>query len=186
MATPDESTSPLMDYRLLDEYLGKGKNDTDLFQAIVNAPFSQPLAAAFLFLGIVVFLQVNKETGLIDRIALSKTELAKNTTDVSYVPFEEIKIPVDHRENIISATVQTGEPHDTTDWKFLFTPALSPEQARMNQASGGIAYSVVYPLKSRNGGALIFSYFQYMGNIGDEQREFMSKYSNLVDKYLTQ
>jgi hypothetical protein len=140
---------------------------------------------AFLFLGIVVLLQVNKKTGEIDRVALSNTELAKNTTDVSYKKFDEIKIPLDDKTNIIATAIQTGEPQETDDWQYLFTPVLTPEQARINQASGGIAYSAVYPLKSRDGGALIFSHFQYSENIGTPQHEFMEKYTALVDEALS-
>lgn len=159
--------------------------DEELFLAIVNTPFQDlKVQTALLFLGIVVFLQVNKEKGTIDRIALSNTELAKNTTDVSFVPFHEIRIPVDDPDNILSRAIQTGEPKGTTDWQYLFTPAMAPEQARINQASGGIAYSEVHPLKSRDGGALIFSYFQYLSQIGTQQREFMKLYTQLVDESL--
>ncbi len=162
------------------------KDDRALFSAIVNTPFQiLQVETAFLFLGIVVFLQVNKETGMIDRIALSNTELAQNTTEVSTVPFSEIKIPVNHDENIISRAIQTGEPQDTIDWKFLFEPAMSPEQARLNQASGGIAYSAVYPLPARNGGAMIFSYYQYQSEIGKPQHDFMGMYAGIVNKYLS-
>lgn len=159
-------------------------SDDQLFRSIVNAPFRLKVESAFLFLGIIVLLQVDKKTGMIDRVSLSNTELAKNTTEVSFVPFEEIKIPLSHPENIISRTIITDKPHDTTDWNYLFTPALSAEQARLNQASGGIAYSAVYPLKARDGGAIIYSYFQYMHNIGDSQHEFMRAYSQLVDELL--
>jgi len=174
------------DLEQVESVFAAASDDAALFSAIVNSPFTLlTVPTAMLFLGIVVFLQVNKETGLIDRIALSNTELAQNTTDVSVVPFSEIKIPVDHNENIISQAIQTNTPQDTTDWKFLFEPAMSAEQARLNQASGGIAYSAVYPLSARNGGAMIFSYFQYQSEIGAPQHDFMRAYTDLVNKYLS-
>lgn len=173
-----------MDYDKLTTMLAESTDDQALYKAIVNAPFTFRVETAHLFLGIVVLLMVNKKTGLIDRVALSNTELAKNTTEVSMVPFNEIKIPADHHENIIARAIQTGEPQDTIDWKFLFVPALTPEHARLNQASGGIAYSAVYPLKARYGGAMIFSYFQYLDNIGDLQHEFMKRYSQIVESRL--
>ena len=180
-----ESAQPTIDYDVLTQALRGAADDAELFRLIVNTPFdTHRVQTAFLFLGIVVLLFVNKETGNIDRVALSNTELAKNTTDVSYVPFEEIKIPVDHSENIIARAIQTGEPQDTTDWKFLFTPALTSQQARINQASGGIAYSAVYPLKARDGGAMIFSFFQYPENLGDEQHAFMKRYAEIVSRAL--
>ncbi|MBC7707765.1 hypothetical protein H7Y63_00900 [Polaromonas sp.] len=153
---------------------------------IVNAPFEYKVATALLFLGIVVLLKVDDDGVNISRIALSDTELANNTAEVSYVPFNEIKIPLEHPENIISIAIRTGKPQDTTDWKYLFEPALTPEQARLNQASGGIAYSAVYPLVGVDkGAAIIFSYYQYMQNIGSSQRAFMQQYSQIVTDALT-
>jgi hypothetical protein len=179
------TNTPTVNYEALSDILAAASaSDEKLFRAIVNAPFAYPLETAFMFLGIIVLLQVDKDTGMIDRVALSNTELAKNTTNVSYVPFNDIKIPLNHPSNIIASTIREREPHDTTDWRFLFEPALTAEQARMNQASGGIAFSAVHPLNSRDGGAMIFSYFQYAQNIGDAQRDFMDRYVSLVDEAL--
>lgn len=176
---------PTINYGELKETLQSAQNDKQRQQLIVNAPFDFKVACAMLFLGIIVLLEVDEDGVHINRIALSNTELAQNTTEVSYVPFNEIKIPLFHPENIISTAIRTGQPQDTTDWKFLFEPALTPEQARLNQASGGIAYSAVYPLgNAKRGGALIFSYFQYEQNIGSLQKEFMSRYSELVNNIL--
>lgn len=178
--------SPIIDYPKLTDALSQPAADPELFKRIVNLPFDlHKVETAFLFLGIVVLLIANKETGMIERMALSDTELAKNTTDVSVVPFDQIMIPLDHEENIIAKAIRTGEPQDTTDWKFLFEPALKPEQARINQASAGIAYSAVHPLKARDGGALIFSYFQYQQGIGSPQHEFMKNYAGLVAERLS-
>lgn len=173
-----------LDYDRMGAMLNAAKDDVALFAAIVNTPFEFKAETAFLFLGITVLLQVNKKTGMIDRIALSNTDLAKSTISVTSVPFNEIKIPLDSQENIIAQAIRSGQPHDTTDWNFIFTPALTAEEARINQASAGIAYSAVYPLKSRDGGAIIFSYFQYEHNIGEAQREFMQRYVVLADKAL--
>lgn len=159
-------------------------DDNALFSKIVNTPFLNPVPTAFIFLGIVVLLQVDKISKTINRVALSETELARSTLDVSVVPFHDIQIPSDHYENIIAHAIVSGEPQDTTDWKFLFEPALTPEEARINQANAGIAYSAVYPLSARNGGALIFSYYQYQQQIGLKQIEFMQTYTRLVNNSL--
>jgi hypothetical protein len=174
-----------IEYSLIRQQLAATSNKKDLYQKIVNAPFEYRVPTAFLFLGIIVLLFANEETGNIDRVALSQTELAKNTTDVSFVPFKQIKIPLNHHENIIAQAIKTGKYQDTTDWKFLFEPALTAEQARINQASGGIAYSAVYPLLGvKSGAAMIFSYFQYVHNIGPAQHDFMTQYSELVSSVL--
>lgn len=173
-----------LNYDDLKDNLAAANGDEELFRAIVNAPFNFKVEAASLFLGIVVLLLVDKKAGTINRIALSDTEMAKNTTAVSVKPFEEIKIPLSSEENILAAAIRDGQPHDTTDWKFLFTPVLTGDQARINQASAGIAYSAVYPLKARDGGAMIFSYYQYQGSIGEAQRNFMDRYVEIVDDSL--
>ena len=87
--------------------------------------------------------------------------------------------------SIIAKAIHAGMYQDTTDWKFLFEPALTPAQAHINQANAGIAYSAVFPLKARDGGAMIFSYFQYIDSIGKNQIEFMQRYSALVDSRLS-
>ncbi|HEY1063697.1 MAG TPA: hypothetical protein VGE30_00165 [Candidatus Saccharimonadales bacterium] len=175
-----------IDAARLQEALQEPTSDQALFDTIVNAPFTtHTLESALMFLGIVVLLLVNKKTGNIDRIALSSTELAKRTTDVSAVPFNEIRIGVDEPENIIATAIRTGEMHDTTDWNFLFTPALTPDEARINQANAGIAYSAVHPFTARDGGALIFSYYQYKDGVGETQHDFMKTYTKLVSDALT-
>lgn len=170
-----------MDYTKLDAILAKATTRAELQQIIVNAPFGQKLETAMMFLGIIVLLVVNKETGTIDRVALSNTELAQNTTTVSVKEFSDIKIPVGHADNIIAQAIASGEPRETTDWENLFVPELSAEEARLNQASGGIAYSAVYPLTGVcDGAAMIFSYYQYAHEIGEEQHAFMKRYSQMA------
>lgn len=184
MQHDSDGSDPQFDYAALRKQLQDSTDDDQLFGQIVNAPFANPVQAAFIFLGIVVLLQVDVRTRCIERVALSDTDLARNTTEVSAVPFHDIAVPIDHYENIIAHAIASGEPSDTTDWKFLFEPAMTAEEARINQASAGIAYSAVYPLKARDGGALIFSYFQYQHDIGIRQMEFMQQYSDIVDEAL--
>lgn len=178
--------NPTIDYKALRAVLhAPVANDKELFRRIVNTPFRElKVETAFLFLGIIVLLMVNKKTGEIDRVALSNTELAKLTTDVSVIPFEEIKIPLGHHENVIAQAIEKNEMQDTTDWKYLFEPGMSAEHARINQANAGIAYSAAYPIKARDGAAMIFSYYQYEGAIGKAQHEFMRKYTEIVQDLL--
>ena len=172
---------PEFDYGALKKALAACKGDAELFECVVNAPFAFKVETTLLFLGIMVLLLVDKDTGQIHRIALSQTEQAKGTTDVSVKRFEDITIPLVDPQNIIAKAIRSGEPQETSDWKYLFVPDLKPEAARLNQASGGIAYSAVYPLVGvRDGGALIFSYFQYPEYIGRAQHDFMKQYSQIA------
>ncbi|MDB5163450.1 MAG: hypothetical protein JWS12_67 [Candidatus Saccharibacteria bacterium] len=178
-------TLKLDDYlTALGELLKAATGEKKFFRAIVNAPFENKLASANLSLGIVVFLLVNKHDQTIDRIALSDTEPAQNAVTISEKRFEEIKIPLQHKSNSITEAIASGKPQITADWKYLFIPEMSPQAARFNQANAGIGYSVVYPLQARNGGALIFSYYQEPTKITAKHWEFMKNYSQLVSSLL--
>lgn len=171
-------------FQQLNKILSAANSDPELFAAIVNAPFHKIIKATELDLGIVVLLQVNKQTDTIDRVALSDTEAASGTVKMSEKPFSEIKIPLGHKENAIAKAIATGAPQFVSDWKYLFIPAMDERAARFNQAGGGIEFSAVFPLKSRNGGALIFSYFQVFSNINQAHHTFMQAYTETVDKAL--
>jgi len=168
----------------LEARIDGAKTEQELFNAIVDVPFEDKVSAALLGLGIIVFLQVNKKDKMIDRIALSSTQPAEGAVRVSAKPFDEIRIPLDYVTNSIAQAIKTGDYQKTADWQTLFTPALDPKEARFNQAGAGIGCSVVYPLKARDGGALIFSYFLLPDDIGSEQHLFMKTYSQLVDNKL--
>jgi hypothetical protein len=168
-------------YQELHDTLASCKTRDKLFTAIVNAPFKYRVEMTHLSLGIIVLLLGSSTDGQIHRMALSSTEMADGTKDVSVKRFEDIKIPIDYEHNIIADVIRTQEPRRTTDWQYLFAPALTPEEARLNQAGGSIACSVVYPLRDvGDGGALIFSYYQYPEYLGDAQEEFMETYSQMV------
>lgn len=165
--------------------LAQAKSDRSLFSAIVNSPFKSKSKGFPLGLGVVVLLLVNKKEGTIDRIALADTEHAHGAVEYSVKPFHEIRIPTSHKKNIIAKAIKSGEHQETTDWQYLFTPVLTPEEARFNQAGAGIATSVVYPLPdARDGGALIFSYFLPQSDITKQHHAFMRRYAELCAKQL--
>lgn len=183
MTTVDPHTA--IDYDTLRQKLASVTRRQDVFRMVVDAPFEFKVEAAMLNLGIIVLLLVDKATRMIDRVALSNTELAKGTTDMSVKRFEDIKIPLDYPDNIIAKAIRTQRPQRTTDWRYLFEPALTAREARLNQAGGAIACSVVYPLpRTLDGGALIFSYYQYPDQIGSAQRAFMKRYAAMVAERL--
>lgn len=172
-------------YENFKNLLAMPKSDKQLFSKIVNLPFADKKTSTILGLGVVVLLLVNKKERTIDRISLSNTEHATGATNYSVKPFKEIKIPLDHRENYIGVAIRTKRPMMTADWKDIFIPALSPQEARLNQAGAGVACSVIYPLsQARSGGAMIFSYYEPLGNIRDDHHNFMKKYSSLVSASL--
>jgi len=181
----DSSTQLAEYFDTIQKLLSADQSDEHLFGAIVNAPFHNKLHTTTLDLGIVVLLMVNKKTKNIDRVALSDTEPARWAVKMTPVPFKEIRIPVDDPDNIIAKAIKSGKHQKTSDWKYLFTPALAPEAARFNQAGAGIACSYVYPLlDARDGGALIFSFYQPMETINIRHQHFMSSYADIAAQAL--
>jgi len=169
----------------LKKLLNKARTEKELYKAIVNVPFGDKKHVTELDLGIAVLLLVNKKTGMIDRVALSDTDAAKGAMNMSIKRFEEIKIPLDFTENIIAKAIKSGTPQQTFDWRDLFIPALTPEDARFNQAGAGITCSFVYPLIGvKDGGALIFSYYQQHHITDKPQVDFMENYRRLVTEKL--
>jgi len=173
-------------FKELKQGLKTVKNKRDLYDKIVNLPFQYKIESALLFLGTIVLLLVNEDTKTIDRVSLSNTPFAKGSQRRSSKRFEDIKIPINHTRNIITLVVKSGKPQQTTDWKYLFVPELTAQEARLNQASSGIGFSAVYPLKTKRGGALIFSFFQYADKIDEKHHEFMRQYSSIVEDSLNQ
>jgi hypothetical protein len=172
-------------YSLLREILDSAKGDKDLFETIVNAPFSDRRRSALMGLGIVVLLLVNKATRTIDRVALSDTDLAKGAVRMSVKPFHDIKIPINYKGNFIAEAIRSERYQQTSDWQYLFAPELTPEEARLNQAGAGISCSFVYPLiDARAGGAIIYSYYLPLDKFNSEHHEFMRSYAKLVSRIL--
>lgn len=162
-----------------------------LATAIVNEPFTFQYDMVAMGIGIMVFLMVNPKTGIVHRVALSRTHLAEGTLRMSDKKFEDIDIPLTESNNIIAKAINDNEPQVTEDWKYLFMPALSAEQARMNQAGGGIACSFVYPVQFDQGShtgqaALIFSYYKYLDKVGQLERTFMQGYAETIGNILGQ
>lgn len=162
-----------------------GRSKTS-YESIVNAPFADKLTAMRLGLGIVVLLLVDPDKNTINRIALSKTDFAQHALDMSQKRFKEIKIPLDFTDNIITRALSDNEPKLTTDWQNLFNPELSAKAARFNQAAAGIEGSWVYPLDSKPGGALIFSYFLLNAQSQKDKEKFMLEFSAQVSKWLVE
>jgi hypothetical protein len=171
-------------FHMLKSSLSTQSDDSTLFEAIVNTPFENKLITTQLGLGIIVFLLVNTADKTIDRLALSKTFPAEGAVSASVKEFKAIRIPVGYNDNLIARVIENKQWEKTTDWKDLFVPELTPQEARFNQAGAGIAYSVVHPLHARDGGALIFSYFEAPEKNSNIHHAFMSRYSSLVSHSL--
>ena len=172
-----------MNLSRIHQDLRKLHSHQDLFEMVVNAPFQHVLHTTELGLGVVVLLLVNKKAGTLDRIALSDTEFARGAVKYSVKPFHEIKIPLTYSKNLLIKAIESHLPQRTEDWRFMFMPVLTAEEARFNQAGAGIASSVIYPLEYKDHevfGAMIFSYYEPLSNLGPEHDTFMQAYVNIA------
>jgi hypothetical protein len=170
----------------LKKTLSAATNDTELFEAIVNAPFYDGITAALLYMGLLQMTLVNPETQMVDRIALSDTEPAHGAVKASVLPFKAIHIPAESEANYIVKAIKTGHPQSTSDWQYLFIPALSPEEAQFNQAGAGAACSFVYPFHNvADGGALTFSFYKPLEEIENQTKDFMKAYTRMASEFLS-
>jgi hypothetical protein len=169
----------------LKEILSRAKNDAQLYEAIVNAPFHDKRMTTMLGLGFLSFVLVNRKTRTIDRISISKTDMAQGAIDITVKPFRELKVPIGYKGNAVAEAIRSGRYQQTNDWDYLLRPSLKPEEARLNQAGAGIASSYVYPLiNTSNAGAIIFQYFITLDKIEKTHREFMFRYTKMVSQTL--
>jgi hypothetical protein len=168
----------------INKILDSSKNDTELFEAIVNCPFHDKRRTTVLGLGFITFLLSNKKTGNIDRIKKTENELANRGGSISMKSFESIKVPLSYRGNIIAEAIRSGRYQQTNDWAYILSPDLNPVESRLNQANSGISCSFVYPFYGRDGGALIFHYFVTVDKITTEHRNFMHRYTKMVERAL--
>jgi|GEM_PF-771672 len=172
-------------FKSLSDRLKDANDEKSLKSAVVNAPFQSPATSVAIGLGIVVLLVESPDKKTLNRVALSNTEQAHGATKTSVKRFSDIKIPMKDENNILVKALHTGDWQQTSDWTDLFTPALTSEEAKFNQAGAGIGCSIVYPISTKAGkGALIFSYFIHPSEITKRHHTFMKKYSRMVTKSL--
>jgi hypothetical protein len=177
----DQLISDLNELPQIGAYLVSAKKRKEFDQRVVDALFLDRVLTTSIDLGIVVYLKTNRIARSIDRISLSKTVHAEGAVKVSAKPFHEIRIRMDDPQNIIAQSIRSGKHCLVEDWYYLFTPALTPDQARMNQAGASIESSLVMPL-SKKSGALIFSYYQPALNIGEVHISVAKQFVALVEK----
>lgn len=173
-------------YKRLTEIISSLQEDIELFEGIVNAPFCDKLHATNFDLGMIVLVLVNKKDQLLDRVAYSKTSPAIDAVKASPKEFSKIRIPLDYTANTTVSAILSNKPQQTSDWAQLLSPVLSKDAARFNQAEAGMDCSYVYPLESaRDGGALIYSFYQAPSEIGATHKNFMERYTSLVSQRLS-
>lgn len=172
-------------YTDLERELQVADTDTrSLYHAIANAPFDHDRDMALLFLGFISFFVLDEEKQAVVTGSFTDNEYFQHSVaDHNFDP-TTYKLPLSLTDNALVKAITTGKPVSSDNWDNFKRPEIEEGIARLNQAAGGIGYSVVYPVAGKIKGALIFNYYQFPESIGDLQSDFMARYSNLVSSAL--
>lgn len=142
------------------------------------------LELGYLDLGyrIIVLTLVDEKKQVLKRISLSRTEEARKAIEASCVPFHDIDIPLNANKNILIQTLKTKNPHVTHNWKDIFIPVLSEEDALKNQHAANIKTSMTYPVVVRGKaiGVLIFSMVKNESAVSAEERNLIAGFTEIV------
>lgn len=173
-----------IDYKHLASEISKSAPKR-VYSAIANAPYADKVGMAFLFLGFICIYIVDEKTNKIFLKGVSDTE--EYHLAVKDFKFKPSNYHLDfdkNKDNQIVQAIAQNTPQQTGDWTTLNRGKTSKATVRLNQASSGIATSIIYPLNSKIRGALMYSYYQYPEMIGNPQQLFMERYTELVSACL--
>ena len=131
---------------------------------------------------IIVLTLIDTQSNLLKRVALSTTQEASITQEVTPVPFEKIEIPLNASNNLLIKAIKTNKTQHTTYWPDIFKPALSNKEAIRNQKSSGIKTSMIYPItiKKKPIGALILSMKKNYTEVTEEEKKVIVAFANIV------
>lgn len=131
---------------------------------------------------IIVLALVDDEKKVLRRISLSQTDEAEKALMASAIPFHEIEIPLDAKDNLLIRALKDKKSFVTHYWPEIFTPALTQEQALKNQTAAGIKTSMVYPVivKDEPQGVLIFSMVKDEKEVSEDELDLIRGFTDVV------
>lgn len=95
-----------------------------------------------------VLALIDKDQRILKRVAISQTSGGVAALKSLEVPFHEINIPLDAKENITIQVIDKKERMITTSLYEVLRPAISKENADEVQKIMGTSYSIISPLLS--------------------------------------
>ncbi|HWB39031.1 MAG TPA: hypothetical protein VG604_02200 [Candidatus Saccharimonadales bacterium] len=175
----------VINFSQLTKALQATHSKKSLPKAIVNEPFHQPLAAAYLFLGFIVLYIVAEDGDTVQLSGVSDTEYYEMSVSGYKFSPSQFKLSLaKDTDNTIVEAISTGQPQETTDWRTLRRSWADPVKTNLNQANSGISRTIIYPLDIPHGGALMFCYYQYDNLLSEGQRDFMKRYCQITSEVL--
>jgi len=153
----------------------------EVVQKVVDSIFTE---LGYLDLGykVVVLALVDEKNGTLNRVALSQTEEAKKTRQVSEMEFSDIKIPLSSRKNLCIRALKQNKIQITHYFPDILTPPISVENALESQKNAGIKASMVYPLESRGEviGVMIFSMDKTEKHVTPQEWSLLRYFTEMV------
>lgn len=106
-----------------------------------------------------VLALIDKERGVLKRVAMSNTSTGVQAKKVLPFPYEKLEIPLDFDQNLSIEAIKTGERRVTHDLYDLFMPVLDKNISKKIQDTVGVKTSLIYPVRARGKtiGAMIIS-----------------------------
>ncbi|PIR42758.1 hypothetical protein CO058_04285 [candidate division WWE3 bacterium CG_4_9_14_0_2_um_filter_35_11] len=131
---------------------------------------------------VVVLVLLDQEKQVLRRTALSQTEEAKKTREVSNLRFEDIATPMTATRNLCVKAIIDNKPQITTYFPDILTPPVTPGNALESQRNAGIKASMVYPLNvsEKPIGVMIFSMTKREDEVADEEKLLLQHFTDLV------
>lgn len=159
-------------------------NTLDFDQVVQKVTDDLLVELGYLNLGyrIIVLTLVNEEKQVLERISLSQTEEAKKAQNASAVPFHQIGIPLNAKDNLLIRTLNEVHPNVTGYWPDIFRPILTDEQALANQNASGIKTSMLFPIvvQDKAIGVMIFSMIKSESEVDEDEKELIRGFTDIV------
>lgn len=160
------------------------KDAAGFYDAVVQAPFVYKREMALSFLGFITMFVLEPKTKVVSAVATTNNEHYKLAVANYDFCLADYKLPLSAKGNTVVQAITSGKPVSSDNWDSFRRPEVEAGHARLNQATSGIGYSVVYPLTGKVQAALMFNFFQFPEAIGEIQQVFMERYSELVSTVL--
>jgi hypothetical protein len=172
-------------YQALEQALRTTKNGQKfLYTAVANAPFEYGTEMALLFLGFITFFVVDPKSKLVLAASATDNDYYKQAVSGYDFSLGDYKVALSAKDNSAVQAIISGKPISSDNWDSFRRPKIEEGIARLNQASSGIGYSVVYPLTGKTQGALMYNFYQFPEAVGEAHEQFMQRYTDIVSTVL--
>lgn len=100
-------------------------------------------------LGLGILALIDDKSGLLNRVAMSRTSRGNLAKQVLPFPYEQLSIPLNYSQNLMIKAIQEQKLQVTRNLHDVFVPVLDEKISRDIQVAVGVKTSLVYPVKAR-------------------------------------